>query len=371
MAYTNLTSLYQTSVATYPDNPLFGLRQSDGTWNWVTYADFGDLVDSARGGLASLGITAGDRVAIISDNRVEWAAGAYATYGLQAAWVPMYEAQQPKEWKYILGDSGAKVVIVAGDNIREKVDLIRPDLPAVEQIVVIGDQAGGDAITWDELVARGAANPVEPVDPPGSDLAGLIYTSGTTGNPKGVMLSHDNLASNVSAVMEVFPLDPEDRSCSFLPWAHSFGQTIELHTLVAFGASSALSGAKTLMRDMPEVQPTILISVPTVFNKIYDGLHKMMDAKGGASKAIFNRALANAGSAQTSPRAERPPAGWRSSTASTTSWCSPRCAMPWAATSNTHSPARRSHCGIYPDVRRQHQPDEEHTAAFRHYGIVL
>jgi len=294
MAYTNLTSLYQTSVATYPDNPLFGLRQSDGTWNWVTYADFGDLVDNARGGLASLGITARDRVAIISDNRVEWAAGAYATYGLQAAWVPMYEAQQPKEWKYILGDSGAKVVIVAGDNIREKVDLIRPDLPAVEQIVVIGDQAGGDAITWDELVARGAANPVDPVDPAGSDLAGLIYTSGTTGNPKGVMLSHDNLASNVSAVMEVFPLDPEDRSCSFLPWAHSFGQTIELHTLVAFGASSALSGAKTLMRDMPEVQPTILISVPTVFNKIYDGLHKMMDAKGGASKAIFNRARANA-----------------------------------------------------------------------------
>jgi long-chain acyl-CoA synthetase len=291
--FTNLVDLYVRSVERFPDNPLFGERGEDGTWTWMTYGAMGSAVDRARAGLAALGIGSGDRVAIISDNRPQWAIAAYATYGLGAVWVPMYEAQQPKEWAYILRDCGARLVIVVDDSARALIDEHCDDLPALQQIIVLFGEAGGTAVTWNELLTRGDAAPVAAVSPDDKQLAGLVYTSGTTGNPKGVMLSHSNIASNVNAVNEVFPLDPEDRSASFLPWAHSFGQTVELHTLVSLGASMALTSAKTLTSDLTEVQPTILISVPTVFNRIYDGLNKMMDAKGGPTKRIFDAALSN------------------------------------------------------------------------------
>jgi long-chain acyl-CoA synthetase len=291
--FANLVDLFQRSVERHAERPLFGERDDDGRWRWLTYRDIGAEVDRARGGLASLGVGAGDRVAIVSDNRPQWAIAAYATYGLGAVWVPMYEAQAPKEWAYILDDCGARVVLVVDDAARALVEAHRSELPALEHIVVLFGEAGGTAITWNELLARGDAAPVAAVAPDEKQLAGLIYTSGTTGNPKGVMLSHGNIASNVSAVNEIFPLDPEDRSASFLPWAHSFGQTIELHTLVSMGASTGLTSAKTLTRDLPEIQPTILISVPTMFNRIYDGLNKMMEAKGGATKRIFDAAIRN------------------------------------------------------------------------------
>lgn len=292
--FTNLVDMYRSSVERFAANPLFGERDESGTWRWMTYAQFGEAVDKARGGLAGLGVGEGDRVAVISDNRVAWAVGAYATYGLGAMWVPMYEAQQAKEWGYILNDCGATVAVVADDGIRAILDEHRADLPALKHIVVIEGTAEGEAITWQELLAQGSAKPVDPISPYEDTLTGLIYTSGTTGNPKGVMLSHRNLASNVRALDEVFPLDPDDRSVAFLPWAHSFGQTVELHTIISQGASTAISSSKTLQQDMPEVRPTMLVSVPTMFNKIYDGLNKLMAEEGGAKKAIFDRAMANA-----------------------------------------------------------------------------
>src|SRR5690606_25258645 len=104
-----------------------------------------------------------------------------------------------------------------------------------------------------------------------------IYTSGTTGNPKGVELTHGNVISNINAVHECFPMSPDDVSCSFLPWAHSFGQTCELHTLLSMGAAIGIAeSVNTLMDDFLEVRPTLLFAVPRIFNRIYDGLHKRM-----------------------------------------------------------------------------------------------
>ena len=288
-----LVELYQNSTTAFAKNPLIGRRNEDGSWAWTSYEEFGDMIDKARGGLASLGIEKGDRVAIISDNRLEWAVGAYATYSLGAAWVPMYEAETQEDWVHILKDSGAKVLFAATDEIRSRVDEIRESAPDLGTIVVIEDAAGGDAINFSELLSRGADSPVPITDVAGSDLAGLIYTSGTTGKPKGVMLTHSNFTSNVNAISEIFPLAEEDRSASFLPWAHSFGQTVELHTLVFFGSSMGLTSAKTLVRDMPEVRPTILVSVPKVFNSVYDGILKKMEAEGGATKKIFDLAVSN------------------------------------------------------------------------------
>ena len=290
--FRNLVELYESSVDRYADNQLFGTRHTEG-WRWITYGEFGKQVDHARGGLAGLGIESGDRVAVISDNRVEWAIGAYATYGLGAAWVPMYEAQLAKEWKFILGNSGAKIAIVGDDGIRAQLDDLRKDLPELGQIVVIRGEAGGDSISWAEMQARGADNPIDTVEPASEDLACLIYTSGTTGQPKGVMLSHGNITSNVNVFPDMFDIGPDDRTASFLPWAHSFGQTIDLHFMIGAGASAGLTSAQTLMDDLADLKPTILVSVPAVYNRLYDALQKMMAAKGGVTRTLFDRALAN------------------------------------------------------------------------------
>jgi long-chain acyl-CoA synthetase len=292
--FKSLPDLFEASIARFGDNPLFGTKQSDGTWAWMSYAEFGERVARARAGLAGLGVGSGDRVAVILDNSTEWAVGAYGTYTLGAAWVPMYEAQQSKEWQYILADSGAKVAFVADDGTRAQLEDHADRLPDLEQVVVIHGEAEGAAITFDELLARGAEAPVDTVHPDPESLAGLIYTSGTTGNPKGVMLSHANLTSNINTYPDLFDIGPDDRTASFLPWAHSFGQVVELHFILAAGASAGLTSAKTLMDDLPEIKPTILVSVPAVYNRIYDGLKKLMAAEGGIKKMMFDQAMSNA-----------------------------------------------------------------------------
>jgi long-chain acyl-CoA synthetase len=261
----------------------------------MTYAEFGDATDQCRSGLAGLGIEKGYRVAIIADNRKEWAIAAYGAYGLGAAVVPMYESQRDDNWHFILRDSGASVVVVANEDIRDRIAAFKEDLPHLDHIIVLDGEGTGTGMAFSDLLDRGKAKPVEPVTLDTKEIAGLIYTSGTTGNPKGVVLSQENFASNVSAVTEVFPIEPSDRTLSFLPWAHSFGQTVELHTLLSRGASTAFAeSVDSITENMAEVAPTMLVSVPRVFNRIHEGLIKRMEAEGGAKKKLFYRAVANA-----------------------------------------------------------------------------
>ena len=123
-------------------------------------------------------------------------------------------------------------------------------------------------------------------------MAALIYTSGTTGNPKGVILTHGNVASNVSAAHEVFPMERADRSLSFLPWAHVFGQTAELHALISCGASMAIcEGVDKIIDNMGEIQPTLLFSVPRIFNKIYTAVQEQLASKPKVIRLLVAEAL--------------------------------------------------------------------------------
>ncbi|HEU5058172.1 MAG TPA: long-chain fatty acid--CoA ligase [Kofleriaceae bacterium] len=266
---TTLAEMARRSCETFADRPLFGTRAADG-WTWTTYREVGDMIDRFRSALADLGIRAGDRIGIISRNRTEWAVAAYAAYGVRAALVPMYEQQRPDEWRFILHDSGARAVIVGDQRIRGEIEALRPTLPALEFVITL-DGATGDPMSFASLLARGAEvlAPLAPQDP--SDVAGFIYTSGTTGLPKGVILTHRNFMSNVAAVHQVFPLEPTDVSLSFLPWAHAYGQTIELHIMVSMGAATAFNrDVAHLLDDMADVKPTILVTVPRVFNRLHD-----------------------------------------------------------------------------------------------------
>jgi long-chain acyl-CoA synthetase len=281
--FSTLIDIYDQSIKSFGHRELFGTKRQ-GTWHFTTYAEFGRQVDAFRGGLVSLGIAAGDNVAIIANNRVEWAVAAYAAYGLGAAFVPMYEAQNPKEWEFIVRDCSAKALIVANQAILEKAHALFDAVPSLEHMISLADTTngvgGGDAriTTYKALVESGKTAPVRKPEP--SDLAALIYTSGTTGNPKGVMLTHANLASNVSAAHDVFPMEQSDRSLSFLPWAHSFGQTCELHALFSAGASMAIAeSVDKILDNLAEVHPTLLFSVPRIFNKIYGAVQKTIASK--------------------------------------------------------------------------------------------
>ncbi|MCA9617970.1 MAG: long-chain fatty acid--CoA ligase [Myxococcales bacterium] len=293
MEFSNLVQLSQVSCDKYASRPLFGTK-TGGSWRWTTYRELAEMVAKCRGGLKKLGVGPGDRVAIVADNRLEWVVAAHATYGLGAAFVPMYEVQQPKEWKFILEDCGAKVVFGATSAIDEQLQKIAGELDQLEHVVGIA-LPKSDARSYEALLAVGADNPAEATDPSSEDVAGLIYTSGTTGNPKGVLLTHGNITSNINALHEIFVFEPEDRSLSFLPWAHSFGQTCELHALMSMGSSLAINDdVKNLVANLADVKPTILYAVPRIFNRIYDGVNKQIADKPGVIQSLFAAGVKNA-----------------------------------------------------------------------------
>lgn len=278
------------SCAKYANNDLFGTKVGD-QWEWVTYGEVAQKIEAMRGFLATLGVGKDDRVAVVSNNRVEWAVGAYAAFGLGAWYVPTYEVTLPREWKFILENSEAKVAFAATKEIYEHLHGFIGEVPSLERVICFEL----DASHPDSYLAAldvGAKNPA-PIEETGSDdTAMILYTSGTTGTPKGVMLTHGNITSNVNAVHQVFPMSEADRSLSFLPWAHSFGQTCELHCLVSMGAAIGIAeSVPKLIDNLGEVKPTILFSVPRVFNRIYDVLQKRIEEDSAVKRFLFNKGL--------------------------------------------------------------------------------
>ena len=290
--YSDLNEVLAKSVAEHQHRNAFGTKR-DGQWDWITYGELGKRVDDFRGGLAKLGISQGDTVAIISSNRVEWAVAAYATYGLGARFCPMYETQLPKDWEYIINDSGAKVLLVSTYAIYEETRDWTREIDSLENVFCMA-LPSEDVASFESLERNGREHPTEAVDIDTNWTCGFIYTSGTTGKPKGVLLSHSNICSNLNGISTIFPVDHSDVSVSFLPWAHSFGQTCELHCLVSRGAAIAIAeSVEKLVDNFGEVRPTLMYAVPRIFNRIYDGVQKKM-AAGGLKKVLFDAAMSNA-----------------------------------------------------------------------------
>lgn len=288
--YESLVELFEVSCRKFSQRELFGTKIQGG-WHWINYAQFKQRVDDFRGGLAALGINKGDRVAVIADNCVEWATAAHATYGRAACYVPMYTAQSEAEWAFILKDCGAKVVIAADPTLHQKLERIAEGIDTLERVIGIG-LAPSSENSFDAVEKLGREKPVAAEHPAAEDLAVYIYTSGTTGDPKGVELTHRNICSNLDALKPLFDIDL-DRSLAFLPWAHSFGQVAELHFLFQAGTAMALNDEiPSLVQNLAEVRPTILIAVPRIFNRIYDGVNKQMAGKPAPIRALFKAGIA-------------------------------------------------------------------------------
>lgn len=282
----NLVEWWEESVRKFKTNTLFWVRNDSGTLDSITYGQIGERIKNARAGLAQAGIQEGDFVGIIANNRPEWAVLSYATYGLKARFVPMYEKERFSTWKYIITDSTIKVLIVSTREIYDKVKGLLKEIPTLEKIFII--DGGGDN-TLKALEDAGAEKPVEPVIPKPDDIAVLIYTSGTTGDPKGVLLSHGNLTYVSRGGYKIYPaLDENQVGLSILPWAHSYALSGELNNWIQFGGSLGfMRDVTTLPEDLKLVRPTFLICVPRLFNKIYDGIMARMDEAGGIKKKLF------------------------------------------------------------------------------------
>jgi len=280
-----LIGLFLDSVAQYRKPAAFmrrvGEQDGRGVWESLSADRARDDVASLGLGLASLGVRRGDRVALLSENRYEWPISDLATVGQGAVTVPVYPTLLAEQVRYILANSEAKVVIVSSQAQLEKLLGVAGELPLLTAIVVLDPVAGaadGRVRSWESVCAEGArrlaAEPgafralADATRP--DDLATIIYTSGTTGDPKGAMLTHANISSNVEACLQVVKLLETDTCLSFLPLCHIFERMAGLYAMLHAGATIAYARSiDTVAADALEVRPTILCGVPRFFEKVY------------------------------------------------------------------------------------------------------
>jgi long-chain acyl-CoA synthetase len=270
-------------------------------WRGVSSADLRAAVEETSMGLVSLGVGGGDRVAIVSENRPEWAIADLATLCAGAVDVPVYVTLTPGQVAYILKDSGAKVAFVSTPALAGKIAEVRSQVPLLEHVVRFAPDPIPDTITLDELRARGRealasdrqavrrrADAVK-----GGDLATLIYTSGTTGEPKGVMLTHGNLTSNVLAAQRAIPgVGADDVALSFLPLSHSFERTAGYYFMLHAGVTIAYAESfEKVPENMQELRPTIMCSVPRLYEKMYARVNEKVASDPPLRRRIFGWAL--------------------------------------------------------------------------------
>jgi long-chain acyl-CoA synthetase len=279
------------------------LHKIDDTYRGISYSEVRSRVETFAFGLASLGVQKGDRVAIIAENRAEWMISDLAIVSLGGVDVPIYPTMTAKQIEYIFKDAGVKMAIVSNQFQLNKVMRVYPEADTLQKVILIAEKGPipePDTMSFSAVMDLGKAHRKEHPDlvstsvamvKPG-DLLTLIYTSGTTGNPKGVMLTHSNLVSNIKAAASVIDFGPSDIMLSFLPLSHSFERMAGYYTGMACGVTIAYAESVETVRDnMIEVRPTIITTVPRLFERIHSRVMKQMDASSPLKKKIFHWAI--------------------------------------------------------------------------------
>jgi long-chain acyl-CoA synthetase len=287
--FSNVVELFQQAVERFAERRAFGTQRGR-EWHFITYAELDQQVAHARAALAQLGVGRGDRVAVVTENRLEWVVLAHATFQRRAIFVPMSEAQHDAEVKYILSDSGAKVCFVANTSIATRVATLREDLLDLQHVVPM--DGSDDAGSWSALLEQGSQRLVSARTPVPNDIATIIYTSGTTGQPKGVRLSHRNLASNAAALSEMRDYGSDPRCLAFLPWSHVFGGCVELNLALAVGATVAICrNPDQFYEELVRIRPTMLYGVPRIWQTIYHDMQRELAREPEMTRQWFVQGL--------------------------------------------------------------------------------
>ena len=267
----------------------------DGEWRELTYEQVGAAIEEVALGLIELGIQSGDRVAILSDTRLEWTLASYGITAAGAVVVPVYPTNSPRECEWVLGNSGARAVFCESAQQRAKIDQVAGELPDLAH--TIGIEAGGGELMLDELRERGGAGQRAELRARQAALAPedpytIIYTSGTTGPPKGVVLSHRNAMSVCEMVQELQFVAADERTYLYLPLAHAFALTAQLASydlgsmIIYYGRDT-----KRIVEELIETRPTYLPSVPRIFEKLYTAAIKLRDQSGEIDRESFEQAI--------------------------------------------------------------------------------
>lgn len=263
----------------------------DGKWRKYNASEVCDTSDAIAYGLLNLGIEKGDKVAIISTNRPEWVLFDMAISKIGAINVPIYPNITTADYEYILNDCQAKIIIAGSQEIFDKVKDLKASVSSLQEIYAFDDISG--AKSWTEIIEMGKENPQPSkvksiqVEVKSEELFTLIYTSGTTGNPKGVMLSHNNLISQIDALEYAFPWGQQDKALSFLPLCHVFERVILYYYLKRGVQIYYAESIESIGDNLKEVAPTIMPTVPRLLEKVYDKIIAKGAALSGVKKALF------------------------------------------------------------------------------------
>lgn len=266
-------------------------------YNWKKYFEMSEAIGL---GLKDLGIQTQDKVAIYSNTRYEWCVADLAIIGIQAVAVPIYQTVTAEDLEYILNNSEAKIVIIENHNLLKNWNLVKERCPLVEKVILFDGavQENENQISWSEVselgTIRKSRSEQEYVElcqkAKVDDMITLIYTSGTTGLPKGVTLTHRQAVSEVGEAFPYAGANSSDISLSFLPYAHILGRVEHWGQLYIGYTLAFAESIEKMKANLAEVKPTILVSVPRIFEKIYSGIHAQVDSNPASSK-VFHWAI--------------------------------------------------------------------------------
>ncbi len=291
MSFTRLTEILDHQLATYPQ-PDCLVSKVDGKWIPYSTQQVVDQANAFSRAFIKYGIQPGDKVGLICGNRPEWNFIDMGILQVQAINVPIYPTISPREYEYIFNDAKIKVAFVENADLFKKVNKVKQEIGSLQDIYTIEKVEGAKHISEflelgkdvDQAEVQAKKDAIDP-----GDVATFIYTSGTTGNPKGVMLSHNNLVSNVKAVTQILtPLDDNAIVLSFLPLCHVFERVV-IYNYYAVGASVYYAESMEKIADnLKEVKPHFFTSVPRLLEKVYDKIvAKGLDLEGFKRKLFF------------------------------------------------------------------------------------
>lgn len=296
--YKAIPEVFFETAKKHPNKPAF-LYKKEGVYFPITYKEAVNQVRIFASALQKFGIDKGDKIAILSENRPEWAISDLAIMSVGAIVVPLHATFSPKAICNILNHSQAKIVIVSNGDFLNKVLLGQKDLKSLEKIIFLEKLTAvqKESLTkkvfgWKALFALHQSDTYEKIFLDPDEVCSIIYTSGTTGKPKGVLLTHRNFLSNVEAVNDVITVKENDVFLSFLPLSHVLERTTGYYMPISFGATVAYAeNTKQLPFNLKEVKPTILISVPRIFEKFHDAIWDKINSSSPFNQKIFKWAL--------------------------------------------------------------------------------
>jgi long-chain acyl-CoA synthetase len=291
-----LTELYFGALERFGSRPVAVRAKQGGAWYELSYRELADRVQDLSLGLLELGIRPGDRIAILSENRPEWAIADYACLTARCTDVPIYPTLPAKQVEHNLCDSGAVAVFVSSRLQLEKIQGIRQQIPALRHVIAFDEgPAGSGTLTLEQMYARGrAARSRHPewqqdaLEVKPDNLATLIYTSGTTGDMKGVMLTHGNITSNVTTCCRLFSFSENDECLSFLPLSHIFERMFGHYSMFHSGVLiNYAENVDTVAADMERWRPTLMASVPRLYEKIYSRVLERVRSGSALKRRLF------------------------------------------------------------------------------------